>query len=373
LQSPLFFDRMESGNRQYEGAEMHYTEEISISKAEALLIKCGLTVPEGVDYTAGVFDDIYGLVAAGSLKGDMIQGIAVDPARQGEDLMGKLLTHLIGEAGRRGINSLHLFTKPEKAVQFMGLGFRTVATARPYAALLEWGDGGIKKYQKYLSEVKSDIKGKIAAIVMNCNPFTMGHRYLVEQAANTADHLYIIVVEEDKSLFSFKDRMEMVKKGTEDIENVTVIGGGRYAVSSLTFPSYFTKEEKLAYAHTAMDAELFAKCIAPMLDISVRFIGTEPHSAVTAIYNETLKERLPKAGIEVIEIERCQFEGKPVSASRVRQKLEEMANTAKDSVSSLYSWIDETSFNGILPKTTIEYILQSEVQGYLYEVLNGNE
>ena len=87
---------------------MFYEEKIEILKAQELLEKCGLSVPQGVEYTVGIFDDMTGsLVATGSLKGDMIQGIAVDPARQGEDLMGKLLTDLIAEAGRRGLRSLH--------------------------------------------------------------------------------------------------------------------------------------------------------------------------------------------------------------------------------------------------------------------------
>ena len=356
---------------------MYYTEEISMKKAEGLLIKCGLSVPEGVEYTAGVFDDVYGLAATGSLKGDMIQGIAVDPAKQGEDLMGKLMTHLIGEAGRRGRSSLHLFTKPEKAVQFMGLGFRTVATARPYAAVLEWGSGGIREYQKYLEKVRTEAEEKLkaagkkaetaAAIVMNCNPFTKGHRYLVETAATAADILYVIVVEEDKSVFPFKDRFEMVKRGTADIENVTVLTGGRYAVSSLTFPSYFTKEEKLAEAHTAMDAELFARCIAPKLNVNMRFVGTEPHSPVTAIYNKALMSRLPQSGIGVYEIRRCEIGGKPVSASRARALMKEMANGNCSWISAFENTDMGKELAEILPETTISYIKTSDLEKHLYK------
>ena len=102
----------------------------------------------------------------------------------------------------------------------------------------------------------------------------------------------------------------MVKDGVRDLKNVTVLPGGRYAVSELTFPSYFTKDENLAAANAAVDAELFAQKIAPALGINQRFIGTEPLSAVTKIYNETLKQRLPKYGITVTEIPRlsCSME-----------------------------------------------------------------
>ena len=346
---------------------MYYTEQTEITKVEHLLEKCGLSMPAGVEYTAGIFTDSGELAATGSLKGDMIQAVAVNPAHQGEDLMGKLLTHLIGVASEKGLSSLHLFTKPDKAVQFQGLGLRLVASARPYAALLEWGTGGIEQYTESLRRTAKQAEaafsarhgGKqseadsgpetISALVMNCNPFTLGHRYLVEQAASASDIVYLLVVEEDKSLFSFKDRLEMVRRGVADLENVMVISGGRYAVSSLTFPSYFTKEENLAKAHTAIDAEIFRRHIAPALGVKRRFLGTEPLSAVTAVYNETLKDRLPGAGIEVTELARLEKDGAPVSASRVRALLGESLKMPSAEVLA--------ELAGLLPATSLEYMM----------------
>ncbi len=340
---------------------MYYTEQTDISKVEHLLHKCGLSMPAGVEYTAGIYTDNGDLAATGSLKGDMIQAVAVDPAHQGEDLMGKLLTHLIGVASERGLSSLHLFTKPDKAVQFQGLGLRLVASARPYAALLEWGSQGIEQYTDTLRHTAKQVESAfmashggvepaaVSALVMNCNPFTLGHRYLVEQASAASDIVYLLVVEEEKSLFSFKDRYEMVRRGVADLENVVVISGGRYAVSSLTFPSYFTKEENLAKAHTAIDAEIFCRHIAPALGVKRRFLGTEPLSAVTAVYNGTLKERLPRAGIEVTELDRLEKDGAPVSASRVRGLLgESLKRPAAEMQAELAK---------LLPATSLEYMM----------------
>lgn len=377
---------------------MFYEEKIDILKAQKLLEKCGLSVPQGVEYTVGIFDDMTGsLVATGSLKGDMIQGIAVDPARQGEDLMGKLLTDLIAEAGRRGLRSLHLFTKPDKAVQFQGLGLRQVAVARPYAALLEWGDGGIRQYQAKLREIRKtaeagwrDSQGgnpqpaggagatdspKAAALVMNCNPFTKGHRYLVEQASQKADIVYLIVVEEDRSLFPFKDRFEMVKRGVADIENVTVLSGDRYAVSSLTFPSYFTKEENLAYAHTAMDAELFGRCIAPELGVTLRLVGEEPLSPVTAIYNEALQSRLPGKGIDVEVIPRKELGDAPISASRVRALLVQLWERGQWIESGAEACVEpeQKELAELLPVTTYAYLCQPEFRSILEQALEGGK
>lgn len=343
---------------------MYYTEKIQLQTAAELLTKCGLSMPEGVDCTVGVFDDADGaLVAAGSIKGDMLQGLAVDPSRQGEDLTGRLLTALIGEA--KDAQSLYLFTKPEKTMQFTGLGFRLVAKARPYAALLEWGQDSVKTYRGQLEQVRAaaglDENAVTGALVMNCNPFTRGHRYLVETAARACDHVFLLVVEEDLSRFSFRDRLQLVQQGTEDLENVTVISGGRYAVSDLTFPSYFTREDKVADAHAAMDAELFATVIAPALGVDRRFVGTEPHSKVTKIYNETLQSRLPKHGIAVVEIPRLEAGGDAVSASRVRALLDQGDEAA---------W---TEIRQLVPQTTYDYLETNARQVTLMELLDARE
>lgn len=341
---------------------MYYTEEIQLNQAKALLETCGLSVPEGVDYTAGVFDDAGNLVATGSLKGDMIQGMAVDPACQGEDLMAKVLTNLISHA--ESAQTLYLFTKPEKVMQFTGLGFRLIAKARPYAALLEWGENCAEFYAETLKEarVATDKDNPIiGGLVMNCNPFTKGHRYLVEQAAHQCDHVYLLVVEENLSRFSFADRLKLVKEGVKDLENVSVLPGGRYAVSTLTFPSYFTKEEKVADAHAAIDSEIFAQVIAPALGITKRFIGTEPLSQVTNIYNETLKQRLPKHGIQVVEIPRLEEDSLPISASRVRELLD---------CGGAESWKE---IERLVPASTFQYLHAYHHQVTLKELLDSRE
>lgn len=343
---------------------MYYTEKIQLQQAADLLTKCGLSLPEVVDRTVGVFDDADdSLVAAGSIKGDMLQGLAVDSERQGEDLTGRVLTALLAEA--KDAQSLYLFTKPEKAMQFTGLGFRLVAKARPYAALLEWGRNGVEQYREQLETVRQgaglDETAVVGILVMNCNPFTKGHRYLIEQAEAECDHVFVLVVEEDLSRFSFRDRLKLTKQGTADLTNVTVIPGGRYAVSDLTFPSYFTKDDKVADAHAAMDAELFATVIAPSLGGTKRFVGTEPNSAVTAIYNETLKNRLPKHGIELVELPRLALDDAPVSASRVRDLLD---------VGDENAWAE---IQRLVPETTYVYLRENARKVLLPELLDARE
>ncbi|MDR0579251.1 MAG: adenylyltransferase/cytidyltransferase family protein [Campylobacteraceae bacterium] len=203
----------------------------------------------------------------------------------------------------------------------------------------------LQKYISNLEKEKSSIKGTIGAIVMNCNPFTLGHRYVVEKSASQVDFLYIFVVEEDKSVFPFEDRLALVKSGVSDIKNVKVLSSGKFIISNATFPEYFTKSEKNeATIDVSVDLEIFAKKIAPTLEITKRFVGDEPACNITRQYNEAMKKLFPKFGISLIEFERIKdTEGEFISASRVRKLLEN-----KD-------------FNGIrkiVPKTTLEYLVR---------------
>lgn len=185
-------------------------------------------------------------------------------------------------------------------------------------------EGGFKQY---LFRLKDYGKGKAAektgAIVMNCNPFTLGHRYLIETAAGQVDKLYVFVVEEDKSFFSFKDRYELVKKGTQDLENVSVIPSGNYIISSQTLAGYFEKDS-IGDIHldATADLELFVQ-IASMLNISVRFAGEEPIDAFTRQYNENMRMTLEAYGIQFVEIKRKEEQGEPISASKVRELLKQ--------------------------------------------------
>ena len=165
---------------------------------------------------------------------------------------------------------------------------------------------------------------RCGAIVMNCNPFTLGHKWLIEHAAGKVDRLYVFVVEEDKSLFKFKDRLEMVRAGSAGIKNVVVVPSGRFIISSLTFPEYFMKDYvKEKGFDVSGDVRTFCGLIAPRLGISVRFVGEEPLDPVTNRYNECMKQILPEYGMTLCEVPRLSIEGRGViNATEVRRLIE---------------------------------------------------
>jgi [citrate (pro-3S)-lyase] ligase len=181
-----------------------------------------------------------------------------------------------------------------------------------------------RQYLESLRGEKTEAKGVIGAIVMNCNPFTLGHRYLVERAAAEADLLYVFVVEEDKSFFKFDDRYKLVSDGLSDLKNVKVLRSGKFIISTITFPGYFTKESASEIAvDTSLDLRLFGKYIVPALNIGVRYAGSEPTDAVTRQYNRAMSETLPRYGVKFVEFERVTKDESAISASRVRELLKE--------------------------------------------------
>ena len=182
------------------------------------------------------------------------------------------------------------------------------------------------KYLEQLNKIKNDREknlkpnSKIGAVVVNCNPFTFGHRYLIEKAKSNVDFLYIFVVEEDKSIFPFKDRIELVRKGTSNMENVEVLPSGKWMISIETFPEYFKKDQLLnEVVDPSKDVKIFGKYICPTLGINTRFVGEEPFDNVTKQYNDTLKRELTKFGVDLIEIQRKEIDGDVISASLVRR------------------------------------------------------
>ncbi len=278
------------------------------------------------------------LCATACKQDNLLKCIAVNDAYQGEGLTSTLLTALKKEAFEQGHDHLFLYTKPKNKEMFASLFFYPVAATQD-VLLMEDRRGGI---DAHIDRMPRFDNGTTGAVVVNCNPFTKGHRYLIETAAKQCDHLYVFVLSEDKSEFSAADRFEMVRRGTQDIKNVAVVPTGPYLISSATFPTYFLKDRDSAGdAQCLLDIEIFAKHFAAKLGITRRFVGSEPLSPLTDRYNTLLQEHLPKHGIEVSVLPRIESGDRPISASEVRRliKQNEFDTAAK-----------------LLPATTIEYL-----------------
>ncbi len=281
-----------------------------------LLEACGLRDEGDADIVALMTEDD-DLIACGALAGHTIKQLAVDSDSEGQGAMAAVLSALISEAYARGIQRLFLCTKPENLRMFRSMGFHTVIETAD-AVLLENRRDGL---ERFLSSIPK-YDGVCGAVVCNCDPFTLGHRYLIEYAASHCDNLYVFAVSEKGSMFSPEERFDMIRKGTADINNCSVFESDLYLISRATFPAYFIRDESRAdLVKSDLDIELFCKRIAPALNISKRFAGEEPFSPVTRAYNERMKELLPANGISFEEIPRLS----EISAGRVRSLIKDGA------------------------------------------------
>jgi len=303
---------------------------------EDFLALSGLRFEDDIEETAIVRENSE-IIATGSISGNVLKCIAIKPDIRGSNLAGSLITSLIQKQYYRGISNLFIFTKPENSSIFSRLGFYVIYEVENEAVLMENNPAGLSSFiEKIKNETKAGItesvsssqnghletSRKISAIVVNCNPFTKGHLYLIEKAASESVFLHIFVVSENRSVFPSETRFSLVKKGTEHLMNLAVHNGSDYIISNSTFPSYFIKDTKKIYdIHAKMDLGIFSEKIAPALNITRRFAGEEPLCPVTNNYNRLMAEILPQKGIEFTVIKRLEGGGSPVSASRVRQLI----------------------------------------------------
>lgn len=319
---------------------------------------------DDVDYYAALVDESSDeIVAGGGLKGGVIKCVAVADGHKGEAVANQIVSHLIAKANAAGHQCVKLFTKPQNRPLFESLSFRFLAEA-PEAILMETGVGGIAKYSEELRakseecncyllagrnsvEVDSTklsvdtVKWSVGVIVMNCNPFTLGHRYLIERSSELVERLYVVVVREDCSMFSYSERKAMVSQGVKDLGNVVVVDGSDYAVSATTFPTYFLKRISDATdTQILLDLDIYLRHIAPALGANVRFVGSEPTDPLTRRYNELMRQQL--GDDHICEIPRMEKYGSVISASRVRRAIE---------ANSLWQAIE------LVPSSTIPYII----------------
>lgn len=289
---------------------------------DELLAAEGIRRDANLDYTCGMYDDEMNLIATGSCFGNTLRCMAVSHTHQGEGLMNSIVSHLIEVQFSRGNTHLFLYTKCDSARFFGDLGFYEIARINGQIVFMENKRTGFSSYLNSLEKQKESAP-RIAALVMNANPFTLGHQYLVEKAASENDILHLFIVSEDASLVPFSVRKKLVMEGTAHLKNIRYHDSGPYIISNATFPSYFQKDEQAVIeSHAMLDLTVFTK-IASALGINRRYVGEEPTSLVTDIYNQIMSEKLPENGIECVIVPRKENKGAVISASTVRQALKE--------------------------------------------------
>lgn len=312
------------------------------AQMDALLEQEGIRRDRNLDYSCGVFDDGE-LIACGSSFHNTLRCLAVSSDHRGEGLMNQVVSHLMERQVNLGNSHVFLYTKVKNERIFKDLGFYEIARVDGSLVFLENRRDGFARYLRSLEKTRRD--GKCAAVVMNANPFTLGHRYLIETAARENDFVHLFLLSEEAGPIPFAVRKKLVQAGVADLGNVIFHESGPYIISSATFPSYFLRDEDDAIlAHARLDLAVFEK-IAAALNLSARYVGEEKSSHVTALYNRTMAELLPRMGLAFREIPRLQADGETVSASTVRQAIHD--GRLED-------------YRQLLPQTTYDYFMSGE-------------
>ena len=363
-------------------SQISHNDKTALQGVTALLQAEGIRLDANLDYTCGIYDDEMNIIATGSCFGNTLRCLAVSSNHQGEGLMNQIISHLIEVQFNRGNTHLFLYTKCSSAKFFGDLGFYEIARIDGQIVFMENRRTGFKNYLKKLedssaqqiqtlTETSSDktanpksdhipqnpsaMGRKIAALVMNANPFTLGHQYLVEKAARENDLLHLFIVSEDASLVPFKVRKQLVMEGTAHLDNICYHDSGPYIISNATFPSYFQKDENAVIeSHAMLDLTIFTE-IARTLGINRRYVGEEPTSLVTGIYNQIMSEKLPENGIECMIVPRKTDGEKAISASTVRQAI-------KDN--------DMDTLRKLVPESTLRYFESEEATDVIARIRN---
>ncbi|SUO93322.1 [citrate (pro-3S)-lyase] ligase [Suttonella ornithocola] len=284
------------------------------------------------------------IIACGGIAPNVIKCFAIDSRYRGQGIALSLASQLIQEAAKRGYHQLFIYTKPKNADLFAGCGFYPIEQVPNQVLLLENSPVKLKRYQQQLRQLRQPGQ-KIGAIVMNANPFTLGHRYLVETALSQCDWLHLFVVGEDKSQFSYLDRLALVKAGTADLSRLTIHEGTPYIISRATFPCYFLKYKNIVHqCHMELDLRIFRRFIAPPLGITHRFVGNEPTCIITNYYNQQMQIWLQSPEIdapiiEKVEIRRVRFKRDAISASKVRALL------AQGNLAAVQHYVPQTTYD----------------------------
>ncbi len=331
--------------------KVNLKNKVERDEVETFLEDFDLVLDRDVDYTLVIRagEQMTGakgtpIVATCSKAKNVLKCFAVIDELRGEGITSTLVSALIDQLFSQGIYHYFVFTKPSQAHIFSALNFKLIHHNAEVALL----ENGIYNISQKLKEIKKNYNmgdSEKAALVMNCNPFTLGHQFLIEEASKNNSEVLVFIVEEDKSLFPFETRIELVRQGIGHLKNVKVIPSGEYIISAATFPSYFLREEgERLRAYADLDSSIFGKYFCHIFKIKKRYVGEEPYCTVTKTYNETLKNVLPIYGVELHEIKRKAFGNEAISASMVR---------------SLLKLDDIHKLSNLLPEVTLEFLSTS--------------
>jgi [citrate (pro-3S)-lyase] ligase len=201
-----------------------------------------------------------------------------------------------------------------------------------YLGLIGDGEEGLGLWEKQLVRDIGLPEGS-SLVVLNANPFTTGHRYLVSIARKRSSHVLVLVIqgrpesggrgnhENTGIVFPFDERMGMTKAGLADMDGISVLPSGPYIISRDDFPQGFLSEEMGSVpAHAALDSMVICH-VCRALGIKSIFAGDEPRDEMSEIHLNALRTACAGSGIQLRVAERKRLGERYISSSMVRQDI----------------------------------------------------
>lgn len=282
----------------------------------SFLRKYGLDYEFDITYSILIYDEEE-LIATGSLANNIMKCFLVKPSHQQHHITNLMFHHMVQMLNEQGKEQYFVFTTPNNEDIFTSLHMTKIVETMN-TVLLEGGQN-INQVLLDLKEQYNISDNKKACVIINANPMTLGHEYLIETAANENKEVLVFVVSEDLSSFPFVHRFEIIKNATKHLQNVTVLPTLSYLVSHITFPKYFLKEDQLIKdEQTLVDVLVYKQYYTKLFNIVKRYVGEEPYSFNTAKYNNVLKDHLRK---HLVILPRKEKDKKAISASMVRKLI----------------------------------------------------
>ncbi|WP_334330858.1 GNAT family N-acetyltransferase [Candidatus Phytoplasma prunorum] len=319
----------------------------NLSKINNFLKKQGFK-KDIIDDFGVIFSENQEIIGTVGRYRNNLKCLAIKKEYQKQNISNQLITYMIEKIYQKGFNEVFVFTKNDYFFIFQNLGFELLYGNDNFGFFTNRNDLFLK-YINYLRS-KTKISHNSGVIVLNANPFTKGHEYLIKKSLQISDIIYLIVVKEEGSFFDYQKRLEMVKLGVKKIKNVIVLEGSNYLISKNVFPSYFLPSTKeVIEQQTILDTYIFVNYIAKVLKVKKRFVGEEPYSMTTNQYNNTMKNILKNNNLELIIFPRLKFENKYISATQVRK---------------LFVLGQFNKLSSLIPKTTLNYLKKLDYLEY---------
>ncbi len=334
---------------------MYQIKEVLLpSEQEAIkqfLESANLEYENDIDYSIAMYDNEK-VIGTASLSNNVMKCFLVDKNYSGQNLSGQLFNHLVNVLQQRGRSHFFVFTTPSNQKIFQSFNMHKIVETMN-TVLLEGGDD----ITTVLSNLKEQYKisdNKKACVIINANPMTNGHLFLIETAASENEEVLVFVVSEDLSSFPFNDRFAIIKEATKHLKNVTILPTLSYLVSQITFPKYFLQEDQLIQdEQTLVDVLVYKEYYAKIFHIHLRYLGEEPYSPNTNKYNKVLKQYL-NHNVKIIP--RKEFNSQAISASHIRRLIK------NNEIDAIKDYVPDATYRYLLsePGQHIISLIQSK-------------